>query len=133
MYYTCKRELLPLSWLNHCIIFVSLSSICRSMDDPPTIPAFTPPRRQSPSPMAQLTSALTHIAGPMTPSSQSAASVTTTTSGGISPAKLASLRTNYLQQMRDLHLLLESGAISETEFREPKMPILQQLKRLVPE
>ena len=103
------------------------------MDDPPTIPAFTPPRRQNPTPMAQLTSALTHIAGAMTPSSQSAASATTTTLGGISPAKLASLRTNYLQQMRDLHLLLESGAISETEFREQKNAYIKQLKKLVPE
>ena len=95
------------------------------MDDPPTIPAFTVTHRKT-SQIAQLTSALTHIAGAMTPSSQSPASISTTTSGGISPAKLASLRTNYLQQMRDLHMLLESGAITDKEFQEQKMPILQQ-------
>jgi hypothetical protein len=32
--------------------------------------------------------------------------------------------------MRDLHMLFE---ISEAEFMEQKVPILQQLKRLAPE
>jgi len=34
--------------------------------------------------------------------------------------------------MRDLHSLFECGAISESEFREQKAPILEQLKKLVP-
>ena len=107
--------------------------IYRSLDDPPGIPAFAPTRRQSSGPVAQPTSALTQIAGAMTPFSQPSVVTTPTTSGGISPAKVANLRSNYLQQMRDLHMLFESGAISEAEFMEQKVPILQQLKRLVPE
>ena len=89
----------------------------RSLDDPPSIPAFTPTRRQNSGPVAQLTSALTQIAGAMmTPSSQPSVVTTSTASGGISPAKMANLRSNYLQQMRDFLMLFESGAISEAEF-----------------
>ena len=51
----------------------------------------------------------------------------------ISPVKLVNLRSNYLQQMMELHSLFESGAISELEFREQKSPILEQLKKLVPD
>lgn len=51
------------------------------------------------------------------------------TSCAISPAKLATLRSNYIQQMRDVHALFESGAINEAE---QKKPILEQLKALKP-
>ena len=61
--------------------------IYRSLDYPPSIPAFTPTLRQNSGPVAQLTSALTQIAGAMTPSSQPSALTTSTASGGISPAK----------------------------------------------
>ena len=53
-------------------------------------------------------------------------------STGVSPSKLANLRSNYLQQMRDLHSLYENGAINESEFLEQKRPILEQLKALRP-
>ena len=98
------------------------------MDDPSRIPAFAPTQKQKgSSQIAQLTTALTQIAGAMTPTSQSSLSVSANTSAtSISPAKMANLRSNYLQQMRDLHCLRESGAISEAEFREQKIPILQK-------
>ena len=97
--------------------------------------------------MAALTSAVTHMAEVLSPppstslpaegssGSSSAAAVSATGSSSIpvSPAKLASLRSNYLQQMRDVHSLFECGAISESEFREQKAPILEQLKKLVPD
>ena len=51
---------------------------------------------------------------------------------GISPGKIANLRSNYLQQLRDLHSLLESGAINDKEFQEQKMPILEQLRKFAP-
>ena len=57
----------------------------------------------------------------------------TNTLTGISLAKLAGLRSSYLVQLKDLHSLYESGAISETELQEQKAPILDYLKRLVPE
>ena len=55
-----------------------------------------------------------------------------TTQTGVSPGKIASLRSNYLQQMRDLHLLYESGALTDKEFCEQKIPILEQLKQMSP-
>ena len=63
-------------------------------------------------------------------SKQSEETSSTTTSCAISPAKLASLRSNYLQQMRDLHSLFEGGAINEKEFLEQKAPKLKALKPL---
>ena len=48
-----------------------------------------------------------------TPSSATAVNPTVSSGSGISPGKIANLRSNYLQQMRDLHALFESGAITE--------------------
>ena len=79
-----------------------------------------------------LTSAVTKMANVLTLLECSTNSSTTSAGSGISPAKLAALHSNYLQPMRDLHLLFESGAISETEFIEQKTPILEQLKKMVP-
>ena len=53
-----------------------------------------------------------------------------TVSAGISPGKFVNLRANYLQQIRDLHSLFENGAITECEFQEQKLPILEHLKKL---
>ena len=102
--------------------------IYRSLDNPPSLPAFTPTHRYDSGPVAQLTSAMTQIARAKTPSSQPSVLTTSTASGGISPAKMANLRSNYLQQIKDLHMLFENGAMSEAEFMEQKVPILQQLK-----
>ena len=110
----------------------------RSVDDPPGIPAFTGGRGWKTSQISALTSAVTQMVQVMTPpASQShcvmglSGNLSASTSTGISPAKLANLRSSYLQQMRELHSLFESGAISELEFREQKA--LEQLKRLVPD
>ena len=56
--------------------------------------------------------------------------VSASPSVGISPGKTASLRSNYLQQIRDLHFLLESGALTDAEFSEQKRAILNDLKKL---
>ena len=82
-----------------------------------------------------MTTAVTEMARAMTSggtaSPAASAMVTpTTTAAGISPGKIANLRSNYLQQMRDLHSLFENGAITECEFQEQKMPMLEQLKKL---
>ena len=97
-------------------------------------------REKRTTPIAGLTSAVAEIAKAMAQqhssvSSQLSAHVpssTTTTSNGVSPAKLADLRSNYLRQMRDLHSLFECGAITESEFLEQKTPILDQLKKMKP-
>ena len=49
---------------------------------------------------------------------------------GISPGKTANLRSNYLQQKRDLHSMYENAAITKREFQEQKLPILEHLKKL---
>ena len=94
--------------------------------------------------MAALTSAVTQMAQVMTPQPTQPQTNTVMTCSGnvvgnsistsscISPVNLASLRCNYLQQIRELHSLLVSGAISESEFTEQKTPILDQLKKLNP-
>ena len=79
--------------------------IYRSLDNPPSIPAFTLIHRHDSGTVAQLTSALTQIAGAMTPSSQPSFLTTSTASGG-------NRSSNHLQLMKDLHMLFESGAIS---------------------
>ena len=53
-------------------------------------------------------------------------------SSSMSPGKIAGLRSQYLQQMRELHQLFEVGALTEKEFSDQKAPILQQLTRLNP-
>lgn len=88
--------------------------------------------------MAGLTNAVTEMAKAMVQhhtkntSPSNTISNNATTGHGFSPAKLANIRSNYLQQMRDLHSLYESGAITEMEFLEQKAPILEQLKSLKP-
>lgn len=84
------------------------------MDNPPGIPAFGNHGKQA------LPAQATRLQEPeQTPNSS-----------GISPGKVVNLRSNYLQQMRDLHQLFECGALTEDEFKEQKEPILNQLKKL---
>lgn len=107
-----------------------LSFIYRSVDDPPRVPMFTGGREQ----VQVLTSAVADMAKAIsTPHSTENVNIgPARTSVGISPGKIANLRSNYLQQLRDLHSLLESGAINDDEFQEQKAPILEQLKKLAP-
>ena len=101
------------------------------------MPAFSG-REKRTTPIAGLTSAVAEIAKAMAQqhSSQQQAPPsnvsTTTPTSGVSPAKLADLRRNYLGQVKDLHSLLECGAITESEFAEQKAPILDQLKKMKP-
>ena len=45
-----------------------------------------------------------------------------------SPYKVADLRGKYIQQLRELHSLLEAGAINDAEYAEEKETVLKQLK-----
>lgn len=72
------------------------------------------------------------ISTPRNASTEGTSVGSTQNSIGISPGKLANLRSNYLQQLRDLHSLLESGAINDREFQEQKTPILDQLRKFLP-
>ena len=110
---------------------------CRSLDEPPSsLPAFGS-REKRTTPIAGLTTAVAEIAKAMahqhsTQQCTPAVSASASTSSGASPAKIADLRRNYLGQMKDLHSLLECGALTESEFAEQKAPILEQLKKTKP-
>ena len=125
----------------YCAIIycMTLSCTCRSLDDPPNHPAFKAVRDKKPNQVQALTTAVTEMARAMTSGGSSAPvsavntgtlPTTTTTTAGISPGKIAILRSNYLQQIRDLHSLFENGAITECEFQEQKLAILEHLKKL---
>ena len=83
------------------------------MDDPPGIPASFGRQKTSNSALHALKNAMSEIAKHM--ASASAAWLV-----WISPAKVANLRTSYLQQLRDLHQLFDCGAITESEFTDQK-------------
>lgn len=113
----------------------------RSLDDHPDHPAFKGGREKRPNQVHALAIAVMEMARAMTSTggtsstatptgTASPAAPTVSNGSGISPGKIANLRSNYLQQMRDLHSLFESGAITECELREQKLPILDQLKKL---
>lgn len=109
----------------------------RSLEEPPRVPMFVGGREKRPNQVQMLTSAVSEMARAMTGgaaahSTSSAPAGSSTTSEGISPGKVANLRSSYLQQMRELHSLFESGALTQCEFQEQKIPILEQLKKLSP-
>ena len=89
---------------------------------------------KKPNQVQALTSCMTEMAKAMassSPHTQAAESAGLMhTPVGISPGKMANLRSNYLQQLRDLHALLESGAINDSEFQDQKATVLEQLKKL---
>lgn len=93
-------------------------------------------REKKPNQVQALTSCMTEMAKAMASTSprptENTSVVPPHTPVGISPGKMANLRSNYLQQLRDLHALLENGAINEREFQDQKVTILEQLKKLSP-
>jgi len=49
---------------------------------------------------------------------------------GVSPGKCAALRTQYIQQLKELHQLLEVTAITKEEYEEQKSAILYKMQGL---
>ena len=49
---------------------------------------------------------------------------------GVSPGKCAALRTQYIQQLKELHQLLEATAITKEEYEEQKSAILYKMQGL---
>ena len=102
------------------------------------MPAFSGREKQT-TPISGLTTAVAEIAkacvlaqqGASTTVSSDTAS-SSSTSSNLSPAKVVHLRRNYLEQVEDLHWLLECGALTEAEFEEQKAPILELLKKMKP-
>ena len=96
------------------------------MDDPPGITAFCSREKDSSQNLLQDIAKVLIILKPQEPKPEASSS----TSVGYSPGKVANLRSNYLQQIRELHTLFECGALTQDEFKEQKEPILNQLKKL---
>lgn len=85
--------------------------------------------------VTEMAKAMTHQQGHVQQASQSQLSSipqSGSSSDGVSPAKLANLRSSYLQQLRELHSLYECDAINEKEFIEQKTPVLEELKKMTP-
>ena len=89
-----------------CLICTLLyTTLYRSLDDPPDHPAFKAGRDKKPNQVQALTTAVTEMAKAMTSAGSStpvSVSASTPPSGptptaGISPGKIANLRSNYLQ------------------------------------
>ena len=130
--YTSINFLLVFFPINH-IKFVccpSQKNKNRSLDEPPSsLPAFSG-REKRTTPIAGLTTAVAEIAKACVMAQQSsqqcggstvsATVPSTSTSSSVSPAKVVDLRRNYLEQVKDLHSLLECGALTEAEFEEQK-------------
>ena len=48
----------------------------------------------------------------------------------LTPSKTAQLRTTYIQQIKDLHCLLEMGAITNDHFVKQRDTLLEQMNKL---
>ena len=116
-------------------LFVLFVYVYRSQGDPPGIPAFTGRAQEKcATSISGLTSAVAEMAKAIAQQHTPAVAQVTSASAstGVLPSKIANLRSNYLQQMRDLHSLFEMGALNEAEFLDQKKPIFEQLMKLSP-
>ena len=105
----------------------------KSLEDPPQVQMFTGKSRKQ-KPESEMSTVFTELAkSVVNVLSPQALAHPPTTSGGVSPNKLADIRSKYIQQMRELHSLYELGALTESEFQEQKKPILLQLKKFTPQ
>ena len=58
------------------------------------------------------------------------ASPITTKGVGISPSKITDLRMKKLQELRELQGLLEQNVLTQQEFMEQKLLVLESLRKL---
>ena len=113
-----------------------------SLDTPPCIPMFTGGRTKAKqhSTNTDMTTVFTSMAvaviGALKPTpsprpgpTASGSSVNVSAIGHPSPGKIADIRSKYIQQLRELHSLFEMGALTDKEFSDQKLPILDQLKK----
>ena len=102
-----------------------------STDEPPSAPLFNGGKsRRSGS---KLTEALSGLAN--TISDTVKANVTTTPTAPFtadSPSKMSqvTLRSKYLEQIREIHSLFEIGALTATEYEEERMVVVEQMRQL---
>lgn len=104
----------------------------KSLDEAPSVPMFTSKARQTQS--SALTNAFTNMASSIASALSNNQTPTKSSSAGSSssPVRVVQLRSQYIQQLKDLHSLYEAGALSEQEYAEEKDSILAQLKKMTP-
>ena len=49
---------------------------------------------------------------------------------GVSPIKCATLRSQYIEQLKQLHQLLELTAVTKEEYEQQKDIILDKMKKM---
>ena len=49
----------------------------------------------------------------------------------LTPVRAAELRTTYIKQIKDLHSLLDIGAIAESDFQKQKQSLLELMDKLL--
>ena len=74
--------------------------------------------------------ALKPHSGNHSPSRESVGSQSTTTCAGVSPGKQLPLRGQLITQIKQLHKLLEAGAISLEDYNSQKAHVLEKLHSL---
>ena len=105
----------------------------KSLDEAPSVPMFTSKGgRQTPS--STLTNAFTNMASSIASalSNNQTPTKSSSTGSSSSPVRVVQMRSQYIQQLKDLHSLFEAGALSEQEYAEEKDSILAQLKKMTP-
>ena len=65
-----------------------------------------------------------------TPPASSASNASVTQQATLTPGKVANLRSTYIQQIKELHSLLEIGAITEEHHMKQRDTLLQQMDKL---
>ena len=103
----------------------------KSLDEAPSVPMFTSKGgRQTQS--STLTNAFTNMASSIASALSNNQTPTKSSSTTSSPVRVVQMRSQYIQQLKDLHSLFEAGALTEQEYAEEKDSILAQLKKMTP-
>lgn len=106
----------------------------KSDENPPDIPMFTGPgavrsaRKDSTADI--LANAAVRILDHFQPKGANAESHATDMSSGLSPAKKASLRKQYLDQLQAIQKLFDDGTLTFEEFNEEKQRVLSTLRAM---
>ena len=117
----------------------------RDTDKPPNVPMFgreTPSRRAGSSVNDALSSIAEGVMRALKPQASQETTPTTPTTQknqkrrlpldelGVSPGKCAQLRSGYIEQLKELHKLLELTALTKEEYDEQKAYILSKMQKL---
>ena len=109
------------------------SEIHDDYDNPPNIPAFSPPAPKKPrkeSMCEAMTGAAVAIVNAIRDPSSLSPSSSSTKGLGISPRKSVELRMKNYEQLRYLQKLFDDGILNTKEYEEQKQSIIDSLRKL---